>query len=85
MMCGFIGMFGPGASDFPVGKYGKIISYRGPDCHTTIVTPLLHICFSRLAILPPLDKNGISEYKGSLLVLNGEIYFSNRRIWKLFE
>lgn len=76
-MCGFIGMFGPDASDFPVEKYGKIISYRGPDCHTTIETPLLHICFSRLAILPPLDKNGISEYKGSLLVLNGEIYFDN--------
>ncbi len=76
-MCGFVGLFGKNSSNILIDRYGQIISYRGPDCQTTIHTPRFHVSFSRLAILPPLKYNGISEYKGSFLVLNGEIYFDD--------
>ena len=76
-MCGFVGLFGENSLNIPIDRYGQLISYRGPDCQTAFRTPLFQLFFSRLAILPPLDKNGISEYKGSFLVLNGEIYFDD--------
>ena len=76
-MCGFVGLFGKNSLNIPIDRYGQLISYRGPDCQTSFCTPQFQVFFSRLAILPPLEKNGISEYKGSFLVLNGEIYFDD--------
>lgn len=77
-MSGFFGLFGHNPSHISIENHGRIISHRGPDSRASIHTPLFHVSFSRLALQKPLDGKGVSEYKGSVLVLDGEIYFENR-------
>lgn len=83
-MCGIVGIFGPQASKFDLGKSVALLVDRGPDAQA-IVTPnnYLNLGAARLAMTDPLPRsNQPFEKQGNWILFNGEIYNHNElREW----